>query len=238
MAAVYSKKFRKLFLFIAITFLLLSIRFFANMLLDPLEKPYNRAFTAKKDIQAVVVLSGGSMPGSANLPLDASAFKRLVYGLMIAKKSNLPLVFSGSQGRVKEDESFAVKKSLRQMQEFLGIKFPVSKSIENRFCVVFEDKSLDTYQNALFSKKLFEKNGIEHPKIYLVTSAYHMKRSKLLFKNAGFVVTPAATDFHINPCINYATFFPTLSAFNISYAAVHEYFGILKAVLLRGVKFE
>ena len=218
--------------------MILSLRFFANFLLEPLERPYNHAFVPVKDVKAVVVLSGGSLPGSANLPLDSSAFKRLIFGLMIAKKLDLPLVFSGSQGREEYDEAFAVKKSIKQMEEFLGIKFPVSEHIKNGFCVVFEDKSLDTYQNAEFSKKLFEKEGIKNPKIYLVTSAFHMKRSTLLFKHEGFRVIPAATDFDINPCINYSSFFPTLSGFNVSYAAIHEYFGILKAVLIRGIKYE
>jgi len=235
-AALYAKKYRKIFMGFAFIFLIFSIRAFSNLLLSPLEKPYEKPFVKNEKAQAVVVLAGGSLISSPNLPLYPGAFKRLIYAIMIAKKNNLPLIYTGSDTLQKDKSSYAVKKTLKQLQEYLNIPLPVSEKIKNEFCIIIENESLDTYQNALFTKRLFEKNGIKNPYIYLVTSAYHMKRATILFKNMGFRPIPEATDFQVNEEVNYSYYLPTFNALTSSFLALHEYFGILKAVLLRGMK--
>ena len=53
-----------------------------------------------------------------------------------------------------------------------------------------EEKSLTTKENALFTRQILEKEGIN--KIILVTNEWHMQRAKLLFEGQGFQVLPAS----------------------------------------------
>lgn len=63
--------------------------------------------------------------------------------------------------------------------------------------IILEDKSRNTYENAIFSKKILDSMYIKPPYI-LITSALHMPRSESIFKKAGY------TNFIIYPC-NYLT---------------------------------
>lgn len=57
-----------------------------------------------------------------------------------------------------------------------------------------ETKSVNTEENALYSRELIESKDLPE-KIYLVTSALHMPRAVKIFREAGFEVYPQPTDF-------------------------------------------
>ena len=226
LASFYAKKFKFIFLLGAFGFYALSNSFVADILLTPLETPYNVTLDKTLKADAVIVLAGGSVAGSANLPLANDAYKRSVWGLMIAKQTNLPLYFSGAGLYKKYTEADAFNDSVNEIKTNLQVE-DISLHVEN--------KSLDTYQNAKFSKELFKEQGIENPTIFLVTSAYHMKRSVKLYKNFGFNVIPAATGFRIsNKPKNNWDYLPNMGAFQKSYVALHEYAGLL-SLILRGI---
>jgi uncharacterized SAM-binding protein YcdF (DUF218 family) len=234
-ASFYTKKFRIFFVFIALSFYALSNSYVSDWLLKPLESPFNKVFV-KYNADAVIVLAGGSMVGSPNIPLATDAYKRAMYGLMIAKSNNLPLLFSGAGSYKAYTEADAFKNSMKELEINLGIHVNFQEKLHvKEFSLHVEDKSLDTYQNAKFSKDSFVKLGIKNPVIYLVTSAYHMKRSMLLYKYFGFKVIPAATDFKISikPKTVWS-YLPSMGALNNSYTALHEYAGIFSLVL-RGI---
>lgn len=225
-ASFYAKKFKSIFLLGAFTLYALSNSFIADVLLAPLETPYNVTLDKTQKADAVIVLGGGSIAGSANLPLANDAYKRAVWGLMIAKQANLPLLFSGVGLYKKYTEADAFRDSINEIKNNLHVK-DISLHVEN--------KSLDTYQNAKFSKKLLEEQGIENPTIFLVTSAYHMKRSIRLYENFGFEVIPAATGFRIsNKPKDMWAYFPNMGAFERSYVALHEYAGLM-SLFFRGL---
>ena len=226
LASFYAKKFKFIFLLGAFGFYALSNSFVADILLTPLETPYNVTLDKTLKADAVIVLAGGSVAGSTNLPLANDAYKRAVWGLMIAKQTNLPLYFSGAGLYKKYTEADAFNDSVNEIKTNLQVE-DISLHVENR--------SLDTYQNAKFSKELFKEQGIENPTIFLVTSAYHMKRSVKLYKNFGFNVIPAATGFRIsNKPKNNWDYLPNMGAFQKSYVALHEYAGLL-SLILRGI---
>jgi len=231
----YIKKFKTFFLFCALCFYFLSNSYVADLLLSPLELPYNKNLV-NKHTDGVIVLGGGNIAGSVNLPLGADAYKRAMYGFMIAKSKNIPLLYSGGGAYKRYTEAAAFKDSMNELKTYLGINIPFSKKLNtNKFSLHVEEKSLNTYQNALFSKEAFKQLGIKKPTIYLVTSAYHMKRSIMLYKYFGFKVIPAATDFKIsNRPKNAWGYLPNISAFNKSYIALHEYAGIF-SLFLRGI---
>ncbi len=235
-AAFYVKKFKSIFIFFALTFYLLSNSYVSDFLLSPLETPYNKKIEQSKKALAVIVLAGGSIVGSTNIPMANDAYKRAMWGIMLAKSKNLPLLFSGAGLYKKYTQADAFVESMKELEKNLGISIVLSKDIIlNKFSLSTENRSLSTYQNAKFSKESFDKLGIKNPTIYLVTSAYHMKRSALLYKYFGFNVIPAATDFKIShKPKSFWDFLPNIGALNRSYIALHEYVGIL-SLKLRGV---
>ena len=236
LASFYAKKFRFFFLCGTLFFYALSNSYVADALLFPLEKPYNEALHVNPKAHAVVVLSGGSVKGASNLPLADEAYKRAMWGIMLAKSHDLPLLFSGAGSDSSYTESDAFIESMGQLKNSLSIDFPQDLPLHVKaFSIHIENKSLDTYENAKLSKELFMYAGIKNPTIYLVTSAYHMKRSIALYQHFGFNVIPAATSFKISTREkNGWDYLPNIWALEKSYTALHEYAGLL-SLKLRGI---
>lgn len=234
LASFFVKKFRFIFLLGALSFYALCNAYVADFLLEPLEKPYKNF--QKQDVDATIILSGGSIEGSPNIPIGASAYKRAMWGIMLGKSQNLPVLFSGAGLNFGYSEADAFLDSMKELEEFLHVKIPVVTSFTPKvFSIFVENESLDTYENAKYSLKIFEKFGIAKPKIYLVTSAFHMKRSLKLYEHFGFVVVPSATDFKVSQRkkTNW-DYLPSIHALNNSYTALHEYFGLL-SLYLKGI---
>lgn len=61
--------------------------------------------------------------------------------------------------------------------------------------ILLEDRSRNTYENAIETKKLLAAEGLTE--IILVTSAMHMPRAQAIFAKQGMTVTPAPTDFEV-----------------------------------------
>lgn len=65
-----------------------------------------------------------------------------------------------------------------------------------RNALLIENKSRNTYENAHFSRPLWEKERFLTG--YLVTSAAHMPRALAVFKMAGYSLEAAATDYQVS----------------------------------------
>ena len=61
--------------------------------------------------------------------------------------------------------------------------------------IVVEDRAKNTIENGLFSKTLMEKNG--YTNALLVTSAFHMRRSEMIFRTLGVRVFPVTADHEV-----------------------------------------
>ena len=130
LAGIFARKFSRLFFISALLLYLLSIRPVSNALLSPLEN-YNH----HDDIipKAVVVLGGGANPKD---PIHATpeALKRVLLGIILAEKNNIPVVFTGA-------ESYLIKKDVKRL----------TSSCKCEIKSYFEKSSKDTYQNAKFT---------------------------------------------------------------------------------------
>lgn len=202
-----NKRWLRFLLFISgISLYLLSITPVKDFLLYFLEKDY-RDIICKGDI---IVLLGGGVNGSGELSEDGH--KRLVKGYLIHKREDLPVVVSG--GRINESLPFEADILEKNLLE-LGMD---NKSI-------LKDKnSRDTVENAIFVKDII---GVDKS-IILVTSAYHMKRSTLLFKKVGFQkICSEATDFKFDGTYSIYDFLPSSGNLNSSSKALKEYIGLL-----------
>jgi uncharacterized SAM-binding protein YcdF (DUF218 family) len=85
------------------------------------------------------------------------------------------IIFTGGSGSIEfpeNKEGIYVKKYLK------SIHIPDS-------ALVIEKESRNTYENAVFTKKILDSLGLKGP-FMLVTSSYHMPRAMAVFKKAGY----------------------------------------------------
>ncbi|MEM1394129.1 MAG: YdcF family protein [Cyanobacteria bacterium P01_D01_bin.116] len=136
--------------------------------------------------QAIVVLGGATRAAyEPRTTVDLSeAGDRVIYAAQLYRDKKAPIILASggridwSGGGTPESEDIAT------LLKFMGVE---SKDI------IQDPDSLNTYQNAVNTKKILSKRDINQ--ILLVTSAMHMPRSLAIFKHQGFEVTAAPTDF-------------------------------------------
>ncbi len=88
--------------------------------------------------------------------------------------------------------------------------------------LVLESRSNTTWQNGQFSRPLLAALGAPH--VWLVSSAWHLRRSVLYFSHFGIAVTPVRADY-LRAMIGV---WPSASNFVLTDVAVHEYLGIAR----------
>jgi uncharacterized SAM-binding protein YcdF (DUF218 family) len=128
--------------------------------------------------------------------------------------------------------------------DFLGSETPESEAMVEllqffgvpRDAILSEDRSRNTYENALFVKPRLEELGAQ--RVLLVTSAMHMPRSVGIFTKQGIEVIPAPTDYvttHSDRSPDaedglgavLIRLLPTAEHLEVSTRAMKEYIGIL-----------
>ena len=208
--AIYVWRFRGLLLIGAISLYLISIKPISNMLLESLES-YN--INETNSPKAVVFLGGGTKSNGI-FKAYPDTFKREVYALMLANKNGLPLIFTGGGVTLKEAEH--VKEDMDLIKKSFAVY------TEN----YYEKLSLNTWQNAKYTAEMFDKKGWSKD-IYLVTSAYHMKRAALMFKYFGFHVNSKSVDYLVDSDSTPLDYLPNMRSLFNSYKAIHEYIGLI-----------
>ncbi len=88
--------------------------------------------------------------------------------------------------------------------------------------ILLDQRSQNTFENAKFTSFILKSRNYD--KIFLVTSAYHMKRALLYSSHFGIHATPEIADYSISNI----SFSP--KGYNLALAdfAMHEYVGILR----------
>ncbi len=145
---------------------------FGGLLLGPLERAYPAPAKAEGDVIVVLCggFKGGGRPFSASERLASGTLERADAAFKLHKETGLPLLISGGAPFSESPEAEAAAAYLKE----LGVP-------ENR--ITREERSRDTQENARFSLKICGEKG--YKRIILLTSAYHMPRSVLLFREAG-----------------------------------------------------
>ena len=92
-------------------------------------------------------------------------------------------------------------------------------------------------ESKLIFERLSQSTDRDKPNILLVTSAWHMRRAKLLFEKVGFVVVPAPTDFEISygleQDIKFSDFIPSSDVMARNTSVIKEWVGFLGYKFLR-----
>ena len=163
--------------------------------------------------QAIVVLGGdiqrtGAPPFVQDGPLT---LERLRAGAALHRRTGLPLLVTGG---VVPPEGAAIgalmANSLRD-----DFRVPVEWT---------ETVSRDTWENATLSAEMLKRRDIRS--VYVVTHAWHMRRSILAFRRAGLIATAAPTSFDAFPAPLLIAHLPHLSSWQKTYFAFHEWIGL------------
>jgi uncharacterized SAM-binding protein YcdF (DUF218 family) len=162
--------------------LLLSLPIVGRALMAPLE-PYPPISPAQlRQVEAIVVLGGGSYYGAPEYGGDTvsnATLERLRYAARLARETQLPLLVTGGApfGGRAEGES---------MREALERDF----GVKPRWV---ETASRDTGENANLSAPLLKQAKIS--RIALLSHGWHLPRAIPLFERHGFEVVPAPMAF-------------------------------------------
>ncbi|MEW6632520.1 MAG: YdcF family protein [Pseudomonadota bacterium] len=172
-----------------LAFLILALSTWTSlgaMMLNPLEERFPKPALPEK-VDGIVVLGGG-FEGAINLArggyeLNTSGDRMVETAILARRFPQAKVVVSGGNGSLLLDGEGDADTAPRLLGA-LGVE-------ADR--LILEDKSRNTYENAVFSRRLVAPKPGET--WLLVTSAFHMPRAKALFDKAGFATIAWPVDY-------------------------------------------
>jgi uncharacterized SAM-binding protein YcdF (DUF218 family) len=197
--------------------LVMSLPLTGDLLVGSLELkagPYAEPQDLARDGVSFIVVLGGHLRDGELTPADRVAYSSLVRvmeGIRLWKGlPNSKLVLSG--GTYSE----------RKMTTGMGMAILARELGVPQEAIVLESRSWDTSDEARLLKPLLGKNSFA-----LVTSAYHIRRSVLTFKQMGLDPIPAPADFMTKGGfhLSVGTLLPSPKGLDLSQTAIHEYLG-------------
>ncbi len=209
-----SKLVKWIALLSALTVYFLSTFFGLYVLAYPLENLYPVPTISEDPNSVTIVLSGGITYHNGTEQLSRATFKRLYSGFEVVSKTKGKILVSG--GKTFKNDTVASAEIMKDVLLKLGI--PKDR-------IIIQNESRNTLQDALYSKKLLK--NYHEDKIYLVTSAMHMRRSLYVFSKAfkNTKIIPVPSDFIVDEKVNILQFFPNFGVFFINSFAIHEIIG-------------
>jgi len=147
--------------------------------------------------------------------LGVSASRHVRFAALAQKYPEARLIFTGGIGWVNDRAQGSNGPIVREALTSLGV--PSDR-------LLIEDRSRNTFENALFSKEMAKPKADEN--WLLVTSAFHMPRSLGCFRKAGWNVFPAPTDYHTPGGLRIASHLDVMDQLYAMTLAIHEYIGL------------
>lgn len=188
--ALRSKVWKRRFFIAALTLLLFcSNEFISNEVMRLWELPPTPFSEIKKNYEVGILLTG--VIKSNFSPNDRVYFHRssdrVTHTLQLYTLGHIKkILISGGSGTILERSKEADELSL--VLQMMGVP---------KEDLIIENQSDNTYQSAIAVKKMIE--GTYTPdECLLITSGYHMRRSKACFKKAGLDVDTFTVDFLSN----------------------------------------
>ena len=215
---LYMNRAKRAKQFLSASFLLLflfSYPPFTNTLVENLENQYPK-YDYKTEVEYVHVLGNGhntdkSQPISSHL--NDTQTKRVLEGIIIYKHTpNSKLIFTGYSGST--DISNAKMNAI--LSSALGVEDEA---------MIINGNPVDTREEAAFTKTI-----VGDSPFVLVTSATHMPRAMIIFRSFGMNPIAAPTNYYKEDFRGYFRK-PSARHFFISTVAVHEYLGMVLAII-------
>jgi len=181
----------------------------------PLEEDYPVQLAEEMSASNAIVIMGGGVWGTTNYPYASlkDGADRTWHAARLWKAGKAPIVIPSNIDA-----------------ELCDVRLLVDLGV-SRESVVLERQAVNTEENAKFVAKIITARNVESPKILLVTSACHMKRSLYMFKKYAPEIEciPAATDYQALPWVDepfkWRSLLPSIEAFTHNNSFIHEYIG-------------
>jgi uncharacterized SAM-binding protein YcdF (DUF218 family) len=206
-------------LLVSFVFYVMSTSIFAGALIRPLEHSYKLPADLTKGASAIVMLGGGATPDTPDIGglghLSGSSAARLLTVIKLYNRTKLPVIISG--GKVFSDGG---NESMIAKRQLIDLGIPAAD-------IIAENRSRTTEENAIYTSAILKKRAVK--KVFLVTSAYHMRRSVICFKQSRVATIPIPTDYtmSIQPKYYFNEFAPSPGGLVTTSVAIREYLGIL-----------
>lgn len=194
---------------------LCSTPYFAEGALRLLESEIKAVDTRTQPADAIVALGGGTYfypPEYGSDTVSEATLVRLRYAAKLHREIGKPLLVTGGK---------PLGNALSEAQQMRAV-------LEQEFGVPVrwaEGASDNTLENARLSYGMLQKEGIK--RVYLVTHAWHMPRSIMVFRAAGFEVVPAPTAYTTRYQTDLLSFVPRAESLSKSKIFMHEVIGLL-----------
>ncbi len=163
---------------------------------------------------AIVILSGDQADvlesGVATTMVGHLTLERERAGAVLARQTGLPVLVTG--GVIDPGSATLATIMSRSLKQDFGVDVQWK-----------EERSIDTWENAVYSAAILRKAGIRS--VYLVTHAWHMRRAMIAFRAAGLVVTAAPVAMDEPPHFGLHSLVPLVSSWQTSFYALHEWVG-------------
>jgi uncharacterized SAM-binding protein YcdF (DUF218 family) len=223
-AAIFSPKSKgKKILWTGILLLLLfSNPFLSNLALLAWEPPY-KSFNEIPPTEIGVVLTGVTNINktASDRTFFGKGADRITQALQLYRMGKIKkILITGGQG-LNPTNSFAEAELLKRFLIMTGM--PETD-------ILTEEKSVNTRENAVFTKEFLGKNGISTDQEFvLITSAFHMPRSEKCFAKVGLKTIPFPVDYYSHD-IKYdlpTLLYPRAEALNNWQILFKEFLGLL-----------
>lgn len=191
----------------------------ARWLAAPLEQRYAQFDpNAVASVDGIIVLGAGAAVTSklTAVPVAEASGERLLKLMELGERyPQAVLVFTGG-GAPRSNDPRSEAEMARD--DLAALHFDVTR-------IVLENKSLNTYENALFSKRLVKPQPGET--WLLITSAIHMPRSLGAFRAEGWDVVPVPVEYLYPPGTPFLITFDPVRRFIALSRITHEWIGLL-----------
>jgi uncharacterized SAM-binding protein YcdF (DUF218 family) len=159
-------------LLVLLVYLVVSLTPFVIAVL-PLQQLVRRDPPAARQVDGVVVLSGGVTPDSLLTP---EVVDRLLTGLSMMRDGAAPVLVVT---RAKRRNGVTADPDQRRLRSLVTREFPL----------LFVDSVRTTRDEAVNAMRLLRQRGIAAPHVAVVTSPLHTRRACATFERVGFKVT-------------------------------------------------
>jgi uncharacterized SAM-binding protein YcdF (DUF218 family) len=190
----------------------------AYLAVRTLERPYPATLERPQATKAIVILAaGGAYPGLGDerITLDDDTLERCWGGAELFR-GGPPCLVLASGGKIPDNPQ---RESLAAAMK----RYLIALGVDEEF-IVCEERSVDTYENAVESAKLLRERGIDDA--VLVTDATHLWRAVRCFERQGLGVTPVGVYYRGTLQWRVASFLPQASAVRTMQVVWHEYLGM------------
>ncbi|MBI2482794.1 YdcF family protein [Candidatus Uhrbacteria bacterium] len=215
-----------------LAFYLLAIEPIAGVLAWSLERAYQQpvAVTEHRDAAVIVVLGSGAGKAEGYRPIaelgDAS-WRRLWRAFTLHRElgGTVPILYVGGSGNPFDPVS---------QEAALAQSYAIAMGVpKEQFWI--ETESRNTYENAVAVQRILRERHIAAP-VFLVTSAWHLRRAVAVFDRLGMQAVPVAADFRGGEWhFDFLRFFPSVEALETSVADIREWVGIAAYRVLRRI---